>query len=788
MGAGTTTRAALWMTKFNCEKGVYHWSDGDEYEGSWKDGERNGAGIFRSKDGTVEYSMYENGEAKGNGVLWSADRETAHALTDGEKKMELLIEEAESLSKDNFDLPMPEVSTVALPSSKSVPKPSQSLLRRLFPKEGVVGPDGKMRFKDYGDWGSYDGEFNTPGKQRHGKGNMKYDSGNYYEGGFFDNKFHCVKGTYRWADGDEYEGQWVSGERSGRGIFRNANGAVEYSLFKLGSNVGEGVSWSADRKSAFKLIDGNQSKNSEISLALAEKFARDKFDLPVPEPSKIVSNEKQSEPKPSFLGKIFQAKGNDAVSSESVKKGPRFEDYGDIGTYDGELANGLRQGEGKMLYDSGNSYEGDFKNNKFDGSRGLYRWSDGTEYEGYWKEGAFDGIGVYRIPDVGIDYSMYKEGYATGVGLFWNADYTEAYYTLNGVKQSEATLDEAEKLAKDKFGLPAPSSKPQLGITASLFQIFQRSRVGPDGKPQFKDNGDWGSYAGVFNGSGQRHGNGKMTYVSGNYYEGGFVEDKFHCDKGVYHWSDGDEYEGAWAEGERNGIGIFRAANGSVEYSTFEKGSHVGEGLWWSPDRRKAYSLVDGDKKSEMLAEEAATIANAKFGLPVPDPSEVPSQQTSLPSPRKEIGIIGRFFTSKKVGSDGTRYFKDHGDWGSWEGDVDETGNRQGNGKMTYDSTNYYEGGFVKNKFHCDKGVYHWLDGDEYEGAWKEGERHGKGAFKTADGVEYSVYENGQPKGQGVRLSADRKTAHALTDGKTKMEMLIGEAEMFVKEKFGVCV
>lgn len=49
--------------------------------------------------------------------------------------------------------------------------------------------------------------------------------------------------------------------------------------------------------------------------------------------------------------------------------------------------------------------------------------------------------------------------------------------------------------------------------------------------------------------------------------------------------------------------------------------------------------------------------------------------------------------------------FKDYGEWGSYEGVVDENGSRQGSGKMTYASGSYYEGSFVNDKFHGDKGV-----------------------------------------------------------------------------------
>jgi len=763
------------------DKGVYRWVDGDEYKGSWKGGERHGIGSFCSADGTVEYCTFVEGVIEGDGLFWSADRKTVHKTVNGKKIIELLIEEAESIAKETFDLPIPEASAViASPTSAAAVPARGRFLGGLFrfKKDGEIGPDGKVHFKDHGEWGSYDGEFDTTGKRRQGKGEMNYDSGAYYKGSFVDNKFHGNNGVYRWADGDEYEGQWEEGDRNGIGAFRSAGGAVEYSMFDKGEYTGEGVSWSADRKTVHKMIDG--VKKSEISLALAEKLAADKFGLPAPAPSTASSS--LSESKPSLLRRMFQSKESD--SGKSAKKGPRFEDYGDMGTYDGELVDGLRQGEGKMSYDSGNSYEGDFSNDKFDGNRGLYRWSDGTEYEGSWKAGAFNGIGIYRIPGVGVDYSVYKDGYATGVGVSWDVDYTKAFHSLDGVKMDETSLIDAETLAKNKFGLPAPSNKPQLGITSTFGRIFQRERLGADGKPMFKDYGDWGSYNGDSNADGKRHGQGKMTYVSGNYYEGGFAGDKFDGDKGLYHWLDGDEYEGSWKEGERHGIGIFRSANGTVKYSMYDKGLEVGEGVTWTPDRKSAHLTMNGVKKDEILPEEAESYAKEMFDLPVPEPAvESPSQ---IAAAQASGSFIGRLFAKKKVGPDGKMLFKDYGEWGSYDGEFDASGERHGQGKMTYGSGNYYEGHFVNNKFHGVKGVYHWVDGDEYEGSWKDGERDGIGAFRSADGtVQYSVFESGAAKGEGVEWTSDHKSAYQTVDGEKKSEITIAEAEVFA-EKFGL--
>ena len=440
-------------------------------------------------------------------------------------------------------------------------------------------------------------------------------------------------------------------------------------------------------------------------------------------------------------------------------------------------------------YDSGNSYEGDFSKGKFDGNRGSFRWADGTHYEGSWKDGLFNGVGIFRIPDIGVDYSMYKDGYATGVGVFWNLDYTKAFHTLDGVRMTETSLADAQKLAKAKFGLPTPKQ----GVVPSLGEKRHHKKVGADGKPMFKDHGVWGSYKGELDISGERVGNGKMTYVNGNYYEGSFVDDEFHGDKGVYHWFDGDEYEGGWKDGERHGVGIFRSADGTVEYSIYDMGSTIGEGVVWSADRKAANKTLDGKKKDEISLGMAEKLAREIFDLPVPEPSTTESAEVAAVPTSSKTGLFARLFPTRKVGPDGKLMFKDHGEWGTYIGDVDESGNRQGEGKMTYVGGGYYEGGLVDDKFHGDKGVYHWADGSEYEGSWKDGERHGVGIFRSADDgiVEISMYDAGEAKGEGVVWSADRKTAYKTMDsiiGKKRTEMLVEEAAKFTMDKFGLSV
>ncbi|KAL7523765.1 hypothetical protein ACHAXR_001046, partial [Thalassiosira sp. AJA248-18] len=384
-----------------------------------------------------------------------------------------------------------------------------------------------------------------------------------------------------------------------------------------------------------------------------------------------------------------------------------------------------------------------------------------------------------------MEYSMYEKGSHVGDGVTWSANRQTAHKLVDGEKKGEISLPMAEKLAIDKFGLPVPDPSTPVPSDAStspstvgrlLGKLFSSRRVGSDGTLLFKDNGEWGSYNGEVDASGNRQGKGKMTYDTGNYYEGGFVDDKFHGDQGVYHWSDGDEYEGSWKDGERNGKGSFKKADGTVEYSMYEKGTSVGDGVTWSADRQTAHKVLNGEKKGEISLPMAEKLAKDMFDLPVPEPyTPAPS---GAPTSSKSPGFLGRLFSNRKVGPDGKTLYKDYGEWGSYDGDLDANGDRQGKGKMTYGSGSYYQGGFVDDKFHGDSGVYHWSDGDEYEGSWEDGERNGKGSFKKADGtVEYSMYEKGSNVGDGVTWSADRQTAHKVLNGEKKGEISLPMAE-----------
>ena len=107
--------------------------------------------MFTSADGTVNYSMYSNGNYVGHSITWSPDRKSVFKVLGENKKVEVSLSMGEKLSKEKFNLPVPEPvqekSTAAKNTGGSL---GGGILSRLFSSKRR-GPDGKLMFKDYGD-------------------------------------------------------------------------------------------------------------------------------------------------------------------------------------------------------------------------------------------------------------------------------------------------------------------------------------------------------------------------------------------------------------------------------------------------------------------------------------------------------------------------------------------------------------------------------------------------------------------------------------------------------------
>jgi len=145
------------------------------------------------------------------------------------------------------------------------------------------------------------------------------------------------------------------------------------------------------------------------------------------------------------------------------------------GEYIGQLnSKGQKHGNGKMRYDNGNEYDGQWKNNKRDG-KGITRYASGNVYIGMWKGGKRHGFGVFHIEKSGdiyrgnwsggiksgpgvyeyadgeLDVSFYSNDIRVGDGVRWTADRSRASRLFDGKLigvEGDFPVDDAMRLTK----------------------------------------------------------------------------------------------------------------------------------------------------------------------------------------------------------------------------------------------------------------------------------------------------------------------------------------------------
>lgn len=90
-------------------------------------------------------------------------------------------------------------------------------------------------------------------------------------------------------------------------------------------------------------------------------------------------------------------------------------------------------------------------------------------------------------------------------------------------------------------------------------------------------------------------------------------------------------------------------------------------------------------------------------------------------------------------------------EWGLYEGDRNEQGLRNGQGKNTFPNGDVYSGSYVNGK-RCGKGKYTFKSGGVYNGEYNSsGERTGKGTFTYSDKSKYTGdWVLGKKEGRGI--------------------------------------
>ncbi|PTU74100.1 C13 family peptidase [Pseudomonas mangrovi] len=261
--------------------------------------------------------------------------------------------------------------------------------------------------------------------------------------------------------------------------------------------------------------------------------------------------------------------------------------------YRGEVVDGLLQGPGRLDYDSGAWFEGQFKDGQPDG-HGEWRGLFGEHYVGEFRAGLFDGRGVLIYED-GTRYEgqfrqsrMHGEGTLTQAGSVYRGEFKKDRYHGYG------SLEMPDGSSHRGHFIKGVAQGQGVRIDAAGNQFVGNFRDGVlEGKGSYRSaEGD--HYAGGFRAD-RFHGEGRYESASGDVWRGQFREGAA-SGAGEYHGSDGETYQGELRRWRYHGAGRLTRPDQSVYVGRFNYGRFHGDGLLTLADGSRQQGLWHNDQ------------------------------------------------------------------------------------------------------------------------------------------------------------------------------------------------
>jgi hypothetical protein len=388
--------------------------------------------------------------------------------------------------------------------------------------------------------------------------------------------------------------------------------------------------------------------------------------------------------------------------------------------YQGFWDKGSRSGHGRYKNGFGDYYDGNFKDDVYDG-QGTMFFADGSRYIGEWKKGRFSGFGEHIFSNGSSTKAHYVNGLMHGQGLFRYGGQGGSYH------------------GNWKFGRKDGVGKRTYSSGAEYQGEFVEDVI--SGKGVYKSAvGDL--YVGNFRNN-KFHGEGTLVLVTGDRYQGQFQRGQ-PAGIGRWDYERGGFYEGEfmalmrmgvpykpkkkWVwDGDTEGGGI-RAAKLKAEADEARR-KHA---LLVEEERKEKRRLakLSGNNEKNMSAEEVDKAAAEKKLKP---------RQTLPPRPPREKRLED-FHGPILVGSPlDAEYLKVAGDTPVTVMALAD-GLRHGRGVRVYGDGSRFEGEWYQGE-QQGFGVYlgSGVTGVRYEGSWHEGKKHGSGveSYGNNDGMTY---------------------------------------------------
>lgn len=270
-----------------------------------------------------------------------------------------------------------------------------------------------------------------------------------------------------------------------------------------------------------------------------------------------------------YQGRVIYANGDTYEGDffQNKRHGSGRYCYVDGSVYEGCFTNGRCDGEGNLTFPDGDRYEGNFKDGEMTGI-GIMVSSDGSRYSGELLDGKFHGQGMFTYPNVDQYHGDFFEGKMQGRGVFIGS---------SGLRYCGGFVD---GLAHGQGIL----SNPDEGHYEGCFEYGLVKGKGLLSRP------DGASYQGTFLDC-VPQGRGCASYPNGDSYSGDFL-DGLRNGKGRYLFANGDIYEGDYHKGQRTGSGKYHFASGSSYEGYYLQGLRHGKGEFRFPINNSSYSGI----------------------------------------------------------------------------------------------------------------------------------------------------------------------------------------------------
>jgi len=200
-------------------------------------------------------------------------------------------------------------------------------------------------------------------------------------------------------------------------VFNTALPALDSKVYQLDTQISDVIQEQEELTEELKRQEEEGLKRQQQQKAAASKNTS----KPPPSPS---VNRRMSNKRQPPLTKIDSHQNRHVTEFD-------FKTERQSGKYTGFMnSQSLPEGNGILRVDTGDVYEGEWKNGKRSG-QGVYTWYDGDLYTGPWSDGKRHGHGVFVFSDGRLYDGEYNMGQREGVGMFvwpYGAKYEGSYF------------------------------------------------------------------------------------------------------------------------------------------------------------------------------------------------------------------------------------------------------------------------------------------------------------------------------------------------------------------------